>query len=82
MKIKKINCFCVDSEPGKKFDFAYYWTDATEEEFKELLDGFFTENSIENEEKFKSGMFTAYIFQHGYYIHTRREKVFKPHLQE
>jgi len=79
MEIKKINCYCIDSEPGK-FDYAYYWTDATEEEFKELLDNYLSENGIQDDSKFNKGTFTAYIFQHGHYIHTRRDKVFRPKL--
>ena len=79
MELTKINCFCIDSElKSGKFDYAYYWTDATEDEFKELLSNYLSENGIQDDNKFKSGMFTAYIFQHGYYIHTRREKVFRP----
>ncbi len=83
MEIRKINCYCIDSElKSGKFDYAYYWTDATEEEFKELLDGYLSENNINEDKNFKSGIFTAYVFQQGYYIHTRRDKVFRPKLQE
>lgn len=39
MQITNINCYCIDSElKSSKFDYAYYWTDATLNEFKELLD--------------------------------------------
>jgi len=82
MEIKNINCYCIDSELGKKFDYAFYWTDATEDEFQVLLNSYLAENSLDKDEKFKSGMFTAYIFQHGHYIHTRREKVFRPRRLE
>ncbi len=79
MEIKRINCYCIDIElKTSKFDYAYYWTDATEEEFKELLDNYLSENGIQDDDKFKSGMFTAYVFQQEYYIHTRRDKVFRP----
>ncbi len=38
MELININCYCIDSElKSGKFDFAYYWTDASEEEFEELL---------------------------------------------
>jgi hypothetical protein len=81
MEIMEINCYCIDSEfKSGKFDYAYYWTDATKEEFKELLNNYLSENVIQEDKKFKAGMFTAYVFQHGYYIHTRRDKVFRPHL--
>jgi len=83
MEVTAINCYCIDSElKSGKFDYAYYWTDASENEFKELLDNYLSENRIEDDSKFKAGMFTAYIFQKGYYIHTRRDKVFRPKLQE
>ena len=79
MEIMKINCYCIDSElKSGKFDYAYYWTDAPEEEFKDLVNNFLSENEIQDENKFKSGKFTAFVFQQGYYIHTRRDMVFRP----
>ena len=82
MEIIKINCYCIDSElKSGKFDYAYYWADATEDEFKELVDNYLSENGIQDDNKFKAGMFTAHVFGHGYYIHTRRDKVFRPKLQ-
>jgi hypothetical protein len=78
MEIKNINCYCIDSELGKKFDYAFYWTDATEEEFQELLNGYLAENNIQEDKKFKAGMFTMYIWQHGYYVHTRQSHVLLP----
>lgn len=81
MELININCYCIDSElKSEKFDFAYYWTDASEEEFEELLNNYLIENAIKEENKFKSGMFTAYVHQKGYYIHTRRDKVFRPKI--
>jgi hypothetical protein len=82
MEIKKINCYCItDSELGSKFDYAYYWTDATEEEFQELLNNYLSENGIQEDKKFKAGMFTMHIYQNGYYVHTRRDKVLAPNLK-
>jgi hypothetical protein len=77
MEIRNINCYCIDSDE-KKFDAAYYWTNAGEEEFKELLDNYLSENNIQEDKKFKVGMFTMYIWQHGFYIHTRSTHVFPP----
>ena len=77
MEIIEINCYCIDSEiESGKFNPAYYWTNATEEEFKGLLDNYLSE--IEG--KFNEGTFTLYISKNGYYIHTRRTHVFPPHL--
>ena len=71
----KINCYCIDPgiESGKP-NPAYYWTNAGEEEFKELLDNYLSENNS----KFNDGTFTLYIIKNGYYIHTRRTHVFHP----
>jgi|WetSurMetagenome_2_1015567.scaffolds.fasta_scaffold150279_1 hypothetical protein len=83
MEIMKINCFCIDSEfKSGKFDYAYYWTDATEEEFKELVDNYLAENNIQEDKKFKAGMFTMYMYQHGYYVYARKDRVFRPNSPE
>lgn len=75
----KINCYCIDPgiESGKP-DPAYYWTNATEEEFKALLDDYLSESGG----KFNDGPFTLYIMKNGYYIHTRRTHVFHPKPQK
>jgi hypothetical protein len=80
MEIGIVNSFVIDSEltSGKDFPFAFYFTNATEAEFKELLNNFLVEYEIINDKKFNPGIFTAYVAKNGYYIHTRRDKVFHP----
>ncbi|MGB9936502.1 MAG: hypothetical protein ACPK7O_02175 [Methanobacterium sp.] len=75
MDILNINCYCVDPgmETGKP-NPAYYWTNATEETFKEILDNYLAENGG----KFNDGTFTLHVVKNGYYIHTRRTHVFFP----
>jgi hypothetical protein len=80
MEIQNVNSFLINSElkSGKGFPYAFYYTNATESEFKELLDKFLSEYGIEEDSKFNPGIFTAYVAKNGYYIHTRRDKVFCP----
>jgi hypothetical protein len=80
MEIQNVNSFLISSElkSGKGFPFAFYFTNATEAEFKELLDKFLSEYRIEEDSKFNPGVFTAYVAKNGYYIHTRKDKVFSP----
>ena len=78
MEIQNVNSFLISSELKKGFNFAFYFTNATESEFKELLNNFLLEYKIEEDSKFNPGIFTAYVAKNGYYIHTRRDKVFRP----
>ena len=80
MEIQNVNSFLINSElkSGKSFPYAFYFTNATESEFKDLLDKFLSEYRIEEDGKFNPGVFTAYVAKNGYYIHTRRDKVFCP----
>ena len=79
MEIKNVNSYLIDSElQGKGFPFAFYFTNATESEFKELLNNFLSEYEIKEDNKFNPGVFTAYVAKNGYHIHTRRDKVFSP----
>ena len=80
MEIRNINSFVIDSEliSNKKFPFAFYYTNATESEFIELLNNFLSEYEIKEETKFNPGIFTAYVAKNGFYIHSRKDKVFRP----
>lgn len=80
MEIQNVNSFLIDSElkSGKGFPYAFYFTNATESEFKELLNNFLSEYEIKEDSKFNPGIFTAYMAKNGYYIHARRDKVFSP----
>ncbi len=80
MEIQNVNSFLIKSElkNGKGFTFAFYFTNATESEFNELLDKFLSEYEIKEDIKFNPGVFTAYVAKNGYYIHTRKNKVFSP----
>ncbi len=80
MEIKTVNSFLIDSdiESGKGFPYAFYFTNTTESEFKELLNNFLLEYEIKDDKKFNPGVFTAYIAKNGYYIHTRKDKIFRP----
>jgi hypothetical protein len=79
MEIKNVNSYLIDSElQGKGFPFAFYFTNATESEFKALLNNFLSEYEIKEDSKFNPGVFTAYVAKNGYYIHTRKDKVFSP----
>ena len=78
MEIGKVNSFYIDSEleSGKEFPYAFYFTNATETEFKELLDNYLSENESQGDNNFNVGVFSLYIGKQGYYIHTVRNKVF------
>ena len=80
MEIQNVNSFLINSElqSSKGFPYAFYFTNATETQFKELLDNFLSEYEIKDDNKFNPGVFTAYVAKNGYYIHTRRDKVFCP----
>ena len=80
MEVQNVNSFLINSElkSFKSFPYAFYFTNATESEFKELLNNFLSEYGIEEDNKFNPGIFTAYVAKNGYYIHTRRDKVFSP----
>jgi hypothetical protein len=79
MEIKNVNSYLIDSElQGKGFPFAFYFTNATESEFKALLNNFLSEYEIKEDSKFNPGVFTACVAKNGYYIHTRKDKVFSP----
>jgi hypothetical protein len=80
MEIKNVNSFVIDSElaSNKNFPFAFYFINATESEFKELLNNFLSEYEIKDDSKFNPGVFTAYVAKNGFYIHTMRDKVFRP----
>jgi hypothetical protein len=80
MEIQNVNSFLIDSElkSGKGFPYAFYFTNATESEFKELLNNFLSEYEIKEDSKFNPGIFTAYVAKNGYYIPARRDKVFSP----
>lgn len=80
MEIQNVNSFLINSEinSGKGFAYAFYFTNATESQFKELLNNFLSEYEIKDDNKFNPGVFTAYVARNGYYIHTRRDRVFSP----
>jgi hypothetical protein len=80
MEIQNVYSFLINSElkSGKNFPYPFYFTNATESEFEELLDNFLSEYKIKEDNKFNPGVFTAYVAKNGYYIHTRRDKVFSP----
>jgi hypothetical protein len=62
MEIKNVNSYLIDSElQGKGFPFAFYFTNATESEFKALLNNFLSEYEIKEDSKFNPGVFTAYV---------------------
>ena len=77
-KFNNINSFLIDSELNKSFPYAFYFTNATESEFNELLNNFLSEYEIKEDSKFNTGVFTAYVAKKGYYIHTQKDKVFRP----
>ena len=83
MEVGKVNVLHVTTDP-KKFKntsttITYaYLTTATETEFKELLNNFLSEYEINDDSKFNPGVFTEYVAKNGYYIHTRKDKVFSP----
>jgi hypothetical protein len=54
MEIQNVNSFLIDSElkSGKGFPYAFYFTNATESEFKELLNNFLSEYEIKEDSKF------------------------------
>lgn len=71
----KLNTFYINSEQRGEVIPSAYFTDATEDEFKELLDNFLSEN----DGKFNIIRFTGYVGQNGYYIMTIRD-VIPPHV--
>ena len=54
------------------------FTNATEEEFKELLENYLSENESQDGPDFSVQRFRNYVAKNGFYIHTMRDKVFRP----
>jgi len=79
MKMVKLNAFSIDPELkfGKILPSAFF-TNATEEEFKELLDNFLLENELKDNREFNAGFFTSYVQKNGYYIMTNKRAVLAP----
>lgn len=79
MDMVKLNCFSIDPHLkfGKILPSAFF-TNATQEEFKELLDNFISENEAKDDREFNAGLFTSYVQKNGYYIMTLKRKVLLP----
>jgi len=56
-----------------------FFTNATEEEFYELLDNFIAENDANGKDKLDTYQFKLYLAKSGYYVYAEFNKVLPPY---
>ena len=81
MEIQNVNSFLIDSElkSGKGFPYAFYFTNATESEFKDLLNGYISENESQDGPNFSVQRFSNYVVKNGFYIKTKGNFIIPPY---
>jgi hypothetical protein len=80
MEIGKLNVYYISSELSR-VAYPAFFTDATESEFKELLDNYLSQNDSKGEGKINENLFAVYIAKNGYHvITTEPRKVVSPSI--
>lgn len=64
LEFGKLNCFYI----GKSGRPHAFLTNATEDEFKGLLESYISENESQDGIRFQVGLFELYVRENGYYL--------------
>ncbi len=83
LKTGKLNYFYIDGEFRGKYGYGItVLTDATESEFKELLENYLAENPDRDGKKFDHNKFAVYMAENGGFYHKiERDDIVPPFLE-
>ena len=79
MEVKEIKCYTLEPEPERKITDAFFFTNATKEEFEGLLDNFISENESKGIKDFLLPKFMKYVINSGYYLMVNRNDTRRPY---
>ncbi|EKQ53339.1 MAG: hypothetical protein B655_1306 [Methanobacterium sp. Maddingley MBC34] len=79
MEIKEIKCYTIEPEPDREITDAFFFTNATKEEFKGLVDNFISENESKGIKDFLLPMFMKYVINSGYYLMVNKNDTRRPY---
>ena len=80
LEVGILNCFFIDSalKWGRISPYEIYMN-ATESEFKELLEGYLSENESQDGPDFSIQRFSKYVAKNGYYVKTKGNFILPPY---
>ena len=79
MEIKEIKCYTIEPEPDRKIPDAFFFTNATKEEFEGLVDSFISENESKGIKDFMLPKFMKYVINSGYYLMINKDDTRRPY---
>jgi hypothetical protein len=79
MAITKINCYAIDPEPDREIPDAFFFTNASEEEFECLVGDFISENDSKGIKKFMLPLFMKHVINSGYYLMINKDNTRRPY---
>lgn len=79
MEIKEIKCYTIEPDLEQKITDAFFFTNATKEEFKGLVDSFISENESKGMKEFMLPQFMKYVINSGYYLMVNKNDTRRPY---
>jgi hypothetical protein len=79
MAIKEIKCYTIEPEADRKIPDAFFFTNATKEEFEALVDSFNSENESKGIKDFMLPKFMKYVINSGYYLMINKDDTRRPY---
>jgi hypothetical protein len=79
MKIKEIKCYTIEPDLGQEITDAFFFTNATKEEFEGMVDSFISENESKGIKQFMLPKFMKYVINNGYYLMMNKNDTRRPY---
>jgi hypothetical protein len=79
MTIKEIKCYTIEPESDRKITDAFFFINATKEEFEGLVDNFISENESKGIKDFLLPTFMKYVINSGYYLMVNKDDTRRPY---